>query len=120
MKETTMSTGVKTILYPTRDLAASKRIFAALLGVQPTADAPYYVGFDAGGQHIGLVPGGHDNGMTGPVPFWHVDDIESASKEIQATGGTVREAIHDVGGGRRVATLLDGDGNAIGLLQDPS
>src|SRR5436190_3000408 len=119
-KENKMNAGVKTILYPTRDLAGAKKIFEVLLGVKATADAPYYVGFDAGGQHIGLVPGGHDNKMTGPVPFWHVDDIEGASKAIQAAGGAVREPIHDVGGGRRVATLLDGDGNAIGLLQDPS
>ena len=31
---------------------------AALLGVPPQADESYYVGFEAAGQHIGLVPGG--------------------------------------------------------------
>ena len=41
---------------------------AALLGVRRrTADSPYYVGFEAAGQHIGLVPGGGPQGMTTPV-----------------------------------------------------
>ena len=33
-------------------------MYTALLGVEPAADAPYYVGYDVEGQHIGLVPGG--------------------------------------------------------------
>ena len=32
---------------------------------------------------------------------------------------TVKEAAHDVGGGRLVATVTDPDGNVLGLLQDP-
>ena len=46
------------MLHPVSDLAEAKPVYAALLGVAPTADAPYYVGFDAAGQHIGLVPAG--------------------------------------------------------------
>jgi hypothetical protein len=30
----------------------------------------------------------------------------------------VKEAAHDVGGGRLVATVFDPDGNVLGLLQD--
>ncbi|MEU1880034.1 helix-turn-helix domain-containing protein [Streptosporangium sp. NPDC020072] len=33
-------------------------------------------------------------------------------------GATVKEAAHDVGGGRLVATFTDLDGNVLGLLQD--
>jgi hypothetical protein len=29
------------------------------------------------GQHIGLVPGGGPQGMTSPVAYWHVPDIEA-------------------------------------------
>jgi hypothetical protein len=50
--------GIKTVLHPVSDLAKAKPVYAALLGVEPSADAAYYVGFDAAGQHIGLVPGG--------------------------------------------------------------
>jgi predicted enzyme related to lactoylglutathione lyase len=110
--------GVKTVLHPVSDLTKAKAVYAALLGVPPTADASYYVGFDAAGQHIGLVPGGAAQGMTGPVAYWHVPDIEAKLAEVTAAGATVKDAPRDVGGGRLVATVTDPDGNVLGLLQD--
>jgi predicted enzyme related to lactoylglutathione lyase len=110
--------GIKTVLHPVSDLAAAKAVYAALLGAEPSADSPYYVGFDAGGQHIGLVPGGGPQATTSPVAYWHVPDIEAKLAEVTAAGATVREAAHDVGGGRLVATVTDPDGNVLGLLQD--
>jgi predicted enzyme related to lactoylglutathione lyase len=110
--------GIKTVLHPVSDLAKAKPVYTALLGVQPQADAPYYVGFDAAGQHIGLVPGGGPQGMTSPVAYWHVPDIEAKLAEVTAAGATVKEAPRDVGGGRLVATVTDPDGNVLGLLQD--
>jgi predicted enzyme related to lactoylglutathione lyase len=115
----TTTQGIKTVLIPVADLATAKPLYAALLGVQPGADAAYYVGFDAEGQHIGLVPGGGPQGMTTPVPYWHVADIEAKLAEVTATGGTVKDPVRDVGGGRLVATVTDSDGNVLGLLQDP-
>jgi predicted enzyme related to lactoylglutathione lyase len=112
--------GIKTVLHPVSDLAAAKPVYEALLGVPPQADAPYYVGFDAAGQQIGLVPGGGPQGMASPVAFWHVADIETKLAEVTAAGATVKEAAHDVGGGRLVATVTDPDGNVLGLLQDPA
>ena len=109
---------IKTVLHPVTDLAAAKAVYTALLGSQPQADAEYYVGFDVGDQHIGLVPGGAQQGMTGPVAYWHVSDIEAKLAEVTAAGGTVKEPAHDVGGGRLVATFTDPDGNVLGLLQD--
>ena len=109
--------GIKTVLHPVSDLAAAKPVYTALLGVEPTADASYYVGYDAAGQHIGLVPGG--GGMTAPVAYWHVPDIEAKLAEVIAAGATVKEPPRDVGGGRLVATFTDPDGNVLGLLQDP-
>jgi len=111
--------GIKTVLHPVSDLAKAKPVYAALLGIQPQADAPYYVGFDAGGQHIGLVPGGGQEGMSSPVAYWHVADIEAKLAEVTAAGATLNEPPRDVGGGRLVATFSDPDGNVLGLLQDP-
>ena len=111
--------GIKTVLHPVSDLARAKAVYAALLGIQPQADSSYYVGFDAAGQHIGLVPGGGPQGMTSPVAYWHVPDIEAKLAEVTAAGATVKEAPRDVGGGRLVATVTDPDGNVLGLLQDP-
>ena len=110
--------GIKTVLHPVSDLAAAKPVYTALLGVEPQADAPYYVGYDVAGQHIGLVPGGGPQGMTSPVAYWHVSDIEAKIAEVTAAGATVNEPAHDVGGGRLVATVTDPDGNVLGLLQD--
>lgn len=110
--------GIKTVLFPVSDLAAAKGVFGALLGVEPTADSAYYVGYDAEGQHIGLVPGGGPQGMATGVPYWHVDDIEAKLAEVTAAGATVKEAAHEVGGGRLVASFTDADGNVLGLIQD--
>jgi predicted enzyme related to lactoylglutathione lyase len=110
--------GVKTLLHPVSDLAAAKAVYAALLGVQPQTDEPCYVGFEAEGQQIGLVPGGAQQGMSSPVAYWHVPDIEAKLAEVTAAGATLKEPAHDVGGGRLVATVADPDGNVLGLLQD--
>lgn len=48
----------------------------------------------------------------------HVDDVEAKVAEVTAAGATVKNAPADVGGGRLVATVIDPDGNLIGLLQD--
>jgi predicted enzyme related to lactoylglutathione lyase len=111
--------GIKTVLHPVSDLAKAKPVYAALLGISPQNDSEYYVGFDAEGQHIGLVPGGGAQGMTAPVAYWHVPDIEAKLAEVTAAGAAVNEPAHDVGGGRLVATVTDPDGNVLGLLQDP-
>ena len=108
--------GIKTVLHPVTDLGKAKAVYTALLGLEPQHDAPYYVGYDTQGQHIGLVPGG--GGMSAPVCYWHVPDIEAKLADVTAAGGTVRESPHDVGGGRLVATFTDPDGNVLGVLQD--
>ena len=110
--------GIKTVLHPVSDLAAAKAVYTALLGVPPQTDGPYYVGFDVEGQHIGLVPGGGSQGMTSPVAYWHVPDIEAKLAEVTAASATVKEPARDVGGGRLVATFTDPDGNVLGLIQD--
>ena len=78
--------GIKTVLHPVTDLDKAKPVYTALLGIAPQHDAPYYVGFDVAGQHIGLVPGG--GGMTSPVAYWHVPDIEA--KLAEASGDHAR------------------------------
>jgi predicted enzyme related to lactoylglutathione lyase len=110
--------GIKVVLHPVSDLAAARAVYTALLGFPPQADSSYYVGFDTEGQHIGLVPGGGPQGMTSPVAFWQVADIEAKLAEVTAAGATVKEPAHEVGPGRTVATFTDLDGNVLGLLQD--
>ena len=111
--------GAKTLLHPVKDLETAKAVYTALLGISPQTDDPFYVGFEAQGQHIGLVSGGGPQGMTSPVAYWHVTDIEAKLAEVTAAGATAKDPAGDVGGGRLVATISDPDGNVLGLLQDP-
>jgi predicted enzyme related to lactoylglutathione lyase len=115
---TTSTQGIKTVLHPVSDLGKAKQVYTALLGVAPTADSDYYVGYDAEGQHIGLVPKGGPQDMASPVAYWHVDDIEAKLAEVTAAGAAVKDAPREVGGGRVVASFTDPDGNVLGLIQD--
>jgi predicted enzyme related to lactoylglutathione lyase len=110
--------GIKTVLHPVSDLTAAKAVYTALLGAEPQADSDYYVGYEVGGQQIGLVPAGAPQAMTSPVAYWHVSDIEAKLAEVTAAGATVKDQPRDVGGGRLVATFSDADGNVLGLIQD--
>jgi predicted enzyme related to lactoylglutathione lyase len=114
-----MTSGLRTIVYPVKDLAAAKSLFAELLGAEPYVDQPYYVGFSAAAQEVGLDPNGHDQGMTGPVPYWHVEDIETSLMQLQTAGAEVQQSATDVGEGKLVARVTDADGNVIGLIQEP-
>jgi predicted enzyme related to lactoylglutathione lyase len=110
--------GIKTVLHPVADMEKAKAVYTALLGTPPQADSSYYVGYDVAGQHIGLVPNGGPQGMTSPVAYWHVADIEAKLADVTAAGATVKDAPRDVGGGRLVASFTDPDGNVLGLVQD--
>jgi predicted enzyme related to lactoylglutathione lyase len=109
--------GIRTIIYPVTDVAKARTLFAALLGVAPEMDEPYYVGFSAGGQHVGLDPSGHARGMAGPVPYWHVDDLKGTLQALLDAGAETQQEVTDVGGGKLIASVKDADGNVIGLLQ---
>jgi predicted enzyme related to lactoylglutathione lyase len=115
---TSPTEGIQIVLHPVSDLAAAKAVYSALLGMAPTSDSDYYVGYEAAGQQIGLVPGGGPQGETSPVAYWRVSDIEAKLAEVTAAGATVKEAAHPVGGSRVVATFTDTDGNVLGLFQD--
>jgi hypothetical protein len=86
-----MTEGVKTIMYPVRDLANAKTLCGKLVGVEPYMDEVYYVGFNVGGQDIGLDPHGHSKGMTGPVAYWHVDDIEERLEALIDAGAEAHQ-----------------------------
>jgi len=115
-----LTAGVRTIVYPVKDAARAKALFSALLGVEPYADEPYYIGFKAAGQDVGLDPNGHAQGLTGPVPFWHVSDLRERLAGLLAAGAEIVQDVRDVGNGRLVASVKDADGNMVGLLQDPA
>jgi predicted enzyme related to lactoylglutathione lyase len=113
-----MTAGTKTVIYPVKDLAQAKTLYTTLLGVAPMMDEPYYVGYRVADQDIGLDPHGHSKGMTGPVAYWHVDDIHGTLQQLLDAGAQMQQAVSDVGGGKLVAMVKDADGNEIGLIQE--
>jgi predicted enzyme related to lactoylglutathione lyase len=114
-----MNSGLKTIIYPVKDLARAKTLYGTLLGIEPSMDEAYYVQFNIAHQEVGLDPNGHGKGMTGAVGYWHVEDIEGSVAHLLAAGATEQQPVSDVGGGRLIASVTDADGNVIGLIQVP-
>ncbi len=112
-----MTQEVRTIIYPVKDIARAKALYSKLMGVEPYADGPYYVGFRVGDQELGLDPNGHQAGMSGPVCYWHVTDIKKSIGQLLDAGAQLQQDVRDVGGGKLIATLKDMDGNILGLIQ---
>ena len=110
-----MNKGIKTIIYPVKDINQAKTSFRKFLGVEPYADQPYYVGFKVDDQDIGLVPNNPEGGMT---PFYHVDDIKNSLQILVGAGAEIIQNIKGVGGGRLIASVKDKDSNIIGLIQN--
>lgn len=111
-----MDQRMRLLVFPVKDLAGAKSLYRELLGVEPYADAPYYVGFRTGDLEIGLDPHGK---AAGPLAYWEVDDINKRLKELVDAGGRQVQDVRDVGHGKLIATVQDADGNVVGLTQSP-
>jgi predicted enzyme related to lactoylglutathione lyase len=109
-----MFLGLRTAIYPAPDLAASKAWYAALLGIEPYFDEPFYVGFEAGGYELGLNPD-----ATAAETYWGVEDIDAAHARLLEAGAKARTAVTDVGGDIRVATVLEPGGAILGIIENP-
>jgi predicted enzyme related to lactoylglutathione lyase len=110
-----MLNGLRTVIYGVTDLDAAKAWYSDVLGFGPYFDEPFYVGYNVGGYELGLHPGDTASVTT----YWGVDDIEAARAAIIAKGARPHADIQDVGEGIRVASVLDPDGNEVGLIYNP-
>jgi predicted enzyme related to lactoylglutathione lyase len=110
---------IRLFVFPVKDIAQAKTLYGRLLGVEPYVDEAYYVGFRVGDQEIGLDPNGHNAGMTGPLGYWHVNDIKKSLQSLLDAGAQTQQDVRDVGGGKLIASVMDADGNPIGLIQPP-
>lgn len=110
---------VNLIIYPVSDVPRATKFFAALLGTEPYADTPYYVGFKTGEMEVGLVPKAAQRGSSGTLAYVDVADIKEALANLLEAGAEKVQDITDVANGLLVASVKDHDGNAIGLRQFP-
>lgn len=109
---------LRTVIYYVPDLQKAKEWYINLTGVQPYFNEVFYVGFDFNGCELGLHP--QDETITPgnqTVCHWAVDEIENCVIKLVDKGATILHKVSDVGGGIKVATVIDPWGNAVGLIE---
>lgn len=109
----------------TTDVAAARAFWARIAG-WTYADMPMpggagtYTVFMAGEAPGGGIFDASDPEFAGLAPRWisyiHVDDVDAASAEVEAAGGTVHRAPFDIAGVGRIAVVADPTGAVIGLI----
>ena len=112
-----MFLGLRTVIYPAPDLAASKAWYAALLGIEPYFDEPFYVGFDVAGYELALDPDADPAG--GPITYWGVADAEVALAQLLAAGAGPHADLREVGDGIRVASVIEPGGAVLAVIENP-
>ena len=120
-KEAHMIKGLRTVKYGVTDLDKGKEWYSEVLGIKPYFDEPFYVGFNVDGYELGLDPDSSavGSGDAGVVAYWGVDDIEKEYNRLLSIGAKSHSEIMDVGGGIKVATVLDPFGNVFGIIYNP-
>jgi predicted enzyme related to lactoylglutathione lyase len=113
-----MILGLRTAIYPAPDLSAAKSWYSKVLDQKPYFDEPFYVGFSVGGFELGLVPDGNPS-VHGPQPLWGVVNATAAFAKLLELGATALESVTEVGGGIKVAAVIDPFGNRFGIIENP-
>lgn len=110
--------GLRTVIYPAPDLAATRDWYTRALGFPPYFDQPFYVGFNVGGYELGLDPDAPP-GENGQQIYWGVEQIKAAVEHLESLGASLINPVQDVGDGILVATLRDPFGNSLGIIENP-
>jgi predicted enzyme related to lactoylglutathione lyase len=109
--------GLRTVVYNAPNLTASKNWFSKALDQDPYFDEPYYVGYNIGGYELGLDP--DQTGSGHGTVYWGVSDIELAVERLITAGAEIVDGIREVGGGIRLATVREPQGNILGVIENP-
>jgi predicted enzyme related to lactoylglutathione lyase len=109
-----MAENVTLLVYPAKNLNASKALFKTFLGVEPYVDGAYYVGYKTGNMEVGLDPNGQ-----AIIAYIEVQDIKESLQTLLDSGASTYQDIKDVGGGMLIAQVKDANGSVLGLRQRP-
>lgn len=117
-----MFLGLRTAIYYVNDIDKAKAWYTTILGFGPYFDEPFYVGFNVGGNELGLHPGDGESGnkAEGVVAYWGVDNAEAAIDRLLELGAAKHQDVQDVGGDIKVATVKDPFGNIFGVIENPN
>lgn len=122
-----MLRGLTTVNLFAEDVTAAAEWYAELLGTQPyftreVGGATAYAEFRIGDyeHELGIVDArfapGRTAGTTGPVTYWHVDDVEATYARLLALGATTHEPVIERGPGFVTASVVDPFGNLVGVM----
>ena len=122
-----MLRGLATVSFWAADLlAAAKKWYAELLGVDPYFERPGYAEFRLGDyrHELGLIdsryaPDGPATGPAGAVVYWHVDDVTATLEKLLSMGAKEHQTPMDRGGGFVTASVVDPFGNILGVMYNP-
>ena len=109
--------GLRSLIYPAPDLAASKAWWSKTLGKDPYFDDGGYVGFDLGGYELGL--NSFSETLKGPITYIGVADVQAAIDTLSADGAKVLMGPMDVGGGIVLADIESPTGEVFGVIYNP-
>lgn len=109
--------GLRTVIYPARDLEAAKAWWTQTLGIAPYFDQPFYVGYSVAGYELGLLPDADP--ADGALTYWAVDDVAAAVGEALAAGVSDHTPPSEVGDGIITATVRTPHGAVLGLIFNP-
>ncbi len=103
---------------PVRDVAASKRFYAAAFGWEFTDYAPTYTGIQGheGREMGGLAQSEHVT-SGGPLVLLYSEDLEATVAAVERAGGSVVAPPYEFPGGRRFE-LTDPDGHRLGVWSE--
>ena len=84
-----MTHGIKALIYPVKDLANAKTLYSALLGIAPSMDEAYYVGFTVDGLDVWVGRASPEVDRPAGLPdveFWLYDDRHVVLMHYDADG----------------------------------
>ena len=85
--------GIRSVIFPTRDLQASITIWTQVLGKAPAYQTPDFAVYNDGANEVGL---SQAPWVDHPLVFWNVEDIEEAHRTLVASGA---KAMGEIAGG---------------------
>lgn len=109
---------LRTIVYSAQNLPKARAFYCAALDQEPYFEEPFYIGFDVNGCELGLDPNAPAAGQAGPVTYWRVIDADAAHARLLTLGASAHQDVHDVGGGIRLGSVVDPNGNVVGVIAE--
>ena len=112
-----MFLGLRTTIYRVEDPEKAKAWYSKVLGVAPYFDEPFYIGFNVGGYELGIQP--LEGKSLTVETYWGVENAEEVYAKLLQDGCAPYTPVEEVGGGIKVAMVMDPFKNHLGIIENP-